>query len=215
MKKRPVTLLLADDHDVVRAGLRAILENHKNWKVCAEATNGNEALTLAAELRPSVVVLDLEMKDLDGISVTRRIKENDPQTEVLIFTMHDNDWLIREVLSAGARAYVLKSEGVGPLIKAIECAVDHKPYLADRASESMLNRFRRLLPDSDESPLTDRERAIVQLLANGKSNKEAAEALGISVKTIETHRAAIMRKLGFTSIVGLVRYAVRERFIKA
>src|SRR5215510_6649776 len=134
MKKRPVTLLLADDHDVVRAGLRAILENHKNWKVCAEATNGNEALTLAAELGPSVVVLDLEMKDLDGISVTRRIKENNPQTEVLIFTMHDNDWLIREVLSAGARAYVLKSEGVSPLIKAIECAVDHKPYLADRAS---------------------------------------------------------------------------------
>jgi DNA-binding NarL/FixJ family response regulator len=216
MKKHPVSVLLADDHDVVRAGLRAILETYQNWRVCAEATNGNEAIKLTAELQPDIVVLDLEMKDMDGLSVTRRIKEHDSDVEVLIFTMHDNEWLIREVLAAGAKAYVLKSEGVGPLIKAIECAVEHKTFLPPKASKTLLNRIRTSMSKSDESsPLTSRERAIVQLLASGRSNKEAAVALGISVKTIETHRAAIMRKLGFSSIVSLVRYAVREHFIKA
>lgn len=216
MKSRLTNFLLADDHDVVRAGLRAILENRENWHVCGEARNGTEAIKLAQETQPNIVVLDLEMKDLDGLSVIRRIKEHDPNVEVLVFTMHDDEWLIKEVLSAGALAFVLKSEGVDPLLKAIECALEHKPFLPPKASEMILNSFKNSGAKAYEaSPLTERERAIVQLIANGRSNKEAARVLGISVKTIETHRASIMRKLGFTSIVSLVRYAVRERFIKA
>jgi DNA-binding NarL/FixJ family response regulator len=214
--KHQVRLLLADDHDVVRAGLRAVLEKHKGWTVCGEAANGDDAVKLTSELHPDVIVLDLEMNDWDGASVIRRIKQDQPRTEVLIFTMHDNDWLIRELLSAGAIGFVLKSEGVSSLIKAIESALQHKPFFPPRASETLLKSLRgsngkRAIASS----LTPRERQIVRLLANGSSNKEVAHSLGISTKTVETHRAAIMRKLGLNSIVSLVRYAVRERFIKA
>jgi DNA-binding NarL/FixJ family response regulator len=216
MKREHVRTLLADDHDVVRAGVRAILETHEGWHVCAEASNGDEALRLASELRPDIAVLDVEMGGTDGVTVTRQIKKQHPDIEVVIFTMHDNEYLIREVLAAGALAFVLKSEGVEKLVKAIECAVEHKPFLAGRASEALLNNFRTYInTTSKPSVLTDREREIIGLLAGGRSNKEAAKTLGISVKTVETHRAAIMRKLGFGSIVKLVRYAVREHFIRA
>jgi DNA-binding NarL/FixJ family response regulator len=184
--------------------------------ICAEATNGTEAVELVAAMRPDIAVLDLELGDPDGMAVTRQIRERWPRTEVLIFTMHDNEFLIREALSAGARAFVLKSEGSRGLIKAIECMSEHKPFFAGRASETLLNSI-RVLPaiPTEPSILTAREREVVRLLASGRSNKQAAVSLGISVKTVETHRAAIMRKLGFSSIVKLVRYAVRERFIKA
>jgi DNA-binding NarL/FixJ family response regulator len=211
-----IRVLLADDHDIVRTGVRAILEAHGGLDICAEATNGKEAVRLAAELRPDIVVLDLELGEMDGVAVTRQIKENWPRTEVLIFTMHDNEYLIREALSAGARAFVLKSEGSGRLVEAIERVSEHKPFFAAKASETLLHSLHKPRANVNErSSLTDREREIVQLLASGRSNKEAALSLGISVKTVETHRAAIMRKLGFSSIVKLVRYAVRERFIKA
>jgi DNA-binding NarL/FixJ family response regulator len=214
--KQQVKLLLADDHDVVRAGLRAVLETRKGWQVCGEAANGNDAMKLVADLEPDVVILDLEMNDWDGVSVTRRIKQDHPRTEVLIFTMYDNEWLIRELLSAGAIGFVLKSEGVSSLIKAIESALQHKPFLPPRASETLLKSLRTSNGKRPiASQLTPRERQIVRLLANGSSNKEVAHSLGISTKTVETHRAAIMRKLGLNSIVSLVRYAVRERFIKA
>ena len=214
--KHQVRLLLADDHDVVRAGLRAVLEKHKGWTVCGEAANGNDVVKLVSQLDPDVVVLDLEMNDWDGVSVTRRIKEDHPRTEVLIFTMYDNEWLIRELLSAGAVGFVLKSEGVSSLTKAIESALLHKPFFTPRASETLLKSLRTSKGKrSMSSSLTPRERQIVRLLANGSSNKEVAHSLGISAKTVETHRAAIMRKLGLNSIVSLVRYAVRERFIKA
>jgi DNA-binding NarL/FixJ family response regulator len=215
VKSQHVKVLLADDHDVVRTGVRAILETREGWNVCAEATNGAEAVRLADETRPDIAVLDLELGELDGVAVTRQIKNHQPHVEVLIFTMHDNEYLIREALFAGARAFVLKSEGVGKLIKGIDCAMEHKPFFAARASETLLNTFRTFGTASDAtSPLTGREREIVKLLTTGRSNKEAAQTLGISVKTVETHRAAIMRKLGFSSIVKLVRYAVREHFIK-
>jgi len=210
-----VRILLADDHDVVRTGVRSVLETREGWQVCAEATNGPEAVRLAAELHPDIVVLDIEMEGLDGVAVTHRIKAERSETEVLIFTMHDDEFLIREVLSAGARAFVLKSEGVQPLMKAIESGMEHRPFFAGKASETLLNTFRTSYSTADASPrLTEREREVVKLLAMGRSNKEAARALGISVKTVETHRATIMRKLGFNSIASLVRYAVRERFIK-
>jgi len=211
-----VRILLADDHDVVRKGLRTMLEARENWQVCGEAATGPEAVKMAASLHPDIAVLDLEMADLDGMEATRAIKKNDPSIEVLIFTMHDSEYLIREVLSAGARAFVLKSEGGRKLVEAIDAVLEHKPFFAARASETLLNSFlKSRASGSETSALTDREREIVQLLATGKSNKETAVALGISVKTVETHRSAIMRKLEFNSIAELVRYAVRECLIKA
>jgi DNA-binding NarL/FixJ family response regulator len=217
MKRRHVRVLVADDHDVVRKGVCAILEAREGWHVCAEASNGIEAVSLAADRQPDVAIIDLEMRELDGLAVTRQIKKLNPHIEVVIFTMHDDDQLIRDVLSAGARTFVLKSEGVRMLVKAVEGAIEHKSFFPARASETLLNTVRSSHGDPvpPPSPLTEREREIVQLLAEGKSNKETAQALGISVRTVETHRAAIMRKLGVTSIVKLVRYAVREGFIKA
>jgi DNA-binding NarL/FixJ family response regulator len=216
MKSPGVRILLADNQDIVRTGLRTLLEARQNWQVCCEASNGKEAVRLAAEMRPDIAVLELDMNEVDGVSATRQIRRLHPKIEVLIFTMQDDEDEIREVLAAGARAFVLKSEGGGKLIQAIESALEHKPFLASRAAETLLNSF--LLTDSGHSPaspLTKRQREIVQLLANGRSNKEVAAALSISIKTVETHRAAIMRKLGFRSIANLVRYAVRERVIKA
>ena len=216
VKRGHSRIVLADDHDVVRAGVATLLEACEGWHVCGQAANGAEAIRLASELRPDVAVLDVEMGKLDGVSVTRQIKERHPQIELVIFTMHDDAYLIREVLSAGARAFVLKSEGGAALIEAIACAIAHKPFFAACASKTLLHSFRKSRTNVGEaSPLSDRERQIVQLLVMGSSNKEAAQTLGISVKTVETHRAAIMRKLGLKSIVNLVHYAVRQHIIKA
>jgi DNA-binding NarL/FixJ family response regulator len=209
-------ILLADDHDVVRKGLRAMLEARENWKVCGEATTGKEAIDMAASLRPDIAVLDLEMAELDGMEATRGIKKNCPEVEVLIFTMHDSDYLIREVLAAGARAFVLKSEGGGKLVEAIDAVLEHKPFFAARAAETLLQSIvKNRTAGNEPVPLTNREYEVVRLLSSGKSNKETAAMLGISVKTVETHRARIMRKLEFNSVAELVRYAVRERLIKA
>jgi DNA-binding NarL/FixJ family response regulator len=215
MQTQRVRILLADNHDIVRTGLRTLLEARQNWQVCCEASNGKEAVRLAKEMRPDIAVLELQMTEMDGVAATRQIRKLHPKIEVLIFTMQDDEEEIRQVLKAGARAFVLKSDGGGKLIQAIESALEHKPFLASRAAETLLNNF--LLADHkpDPSSLTRRQREIVQLLASGRSNKEVAAALGISIKTVETHRAAIMRKLGFRSIANLVRYAVRERVIKA
>jgi DNA-binding NarL/FixJ family response regulator len=216
MKSRKVRILLADDHHVLRTGLRALLQARKGWQVCAEATNGIEAVRLAAEHKPDIIVLDLEMGGLDGLTVVREIKKHHQQIEVVVFTMHDDEYLVSAVLAAGARAFVLKSEKERTLIDAIESAADHKVFVSGRGP-----RIQRVAArtsghaDSEPSPLTRRETEVVRLLAIGRSNKEVAHTLGISVKTVETHRAAIMRKLGFRSIVSLVRYAVRERFVQA
>ena len=214
MEPKQIKVLLADDHDVVRAGLRTMVEG-RGWQVCAEATNGREAVKLAAEVSPDVVVLDLEVGEVDGVSATRQIKQHQPRIEVVIFTMHDDEYLIREALSAGARAFVLKSEGGQKLMQAIESVSEHIPFFATRASEALLKSLLKSPNDVNETLLTRREREIVQLLAGGSSNKEVASTLGISVKTVETHRAKIMRKLGLSSIARLVRFAVRENIIKA
>jgi DNA-binding NarL/FixJ family response regulator len=211
--KPKLKVLLADDHDVLRAGVRGMLETG-GWQVCAEAGNGIEAVRLASELAPDVVVLDLEMEGLDGLSVIRRIKKHNPSIEIVVFTVSDDEFLIRGVLAAGARAFVLKSEGGPTLMQAIQKASEHRPFLTTKAAEAVLKGFLTTPSETTEPNLTHRERAIVRLLAGGSSNKDIAHALGISVKTVETHRARIMRKLGLSSIVKLVRFAVRENFIK-
>jgi DNA-binding NarL/FixJ family response regulator len=216
MNSHQISVLLADDHDVVRTGMRAFLEKQPDWHVCAEAADGKEAVRLAAELQPDVVILDLEMSGgVDGVTVTRLIKQNRPQTEVLIFTMHDNEYMLCEAIAAGARTFVLKSEGVRPLMKAVESALERRPFLSAKAAEILRKRMAPPECPNGHAVLTGREREIVRSVASGRSNKETAIELGISVKTVETHRATIMRKLGFTSTASLVRYALRERFIEA
>jgi DNA-binding NarL/FixJ family response regulator len=215
MDQAELRLLLADDHDVVRKGVRSVLEIRRGWRVCGEANNGGEAVKLAIKLKPDIAVLDLEMPVLNGLEATKHIKRERPEVEILIFTMHDTEYLIREVLGAGARAYVLKTDGARKLVEAIEAVSKHKPFLTTRASETLLdNLFQTRTRPNELSVLTDRERETVRLVAEGKSNKEIAAELVISVKTVETHRAAVMRKLGFTSIVSLVRFAVRNNLIR-
>jgi DNA-binding NarL/FixJ family response regulator len=212
-------ILLADDHDIVRRGLKDLLEQHVGWQVCAEASNGREAVELALQHRPQVAVIDLSMPELNGLEATRRIRQALPDTEVLIFTMHESEELIREVLGAGARGYLLKSDAVRQLIPAVESLSQKKPYFAGRVSEVVLDGFLKGGQAALEGPtaerLTSREREIVQLLAEGNSNKQIARLLDLSVKTVETHRTAAMRKLELTSLPDLVRYAIRMQIIQA
>jgi DNA-binding NarL/FixJ family response regulator len=216
----PVRILVADDHQVVRTGLRALLESKSGWQVCAEAANGREAVEKAAQLKPDVAVVDIGMPLLNGVEATRQIRKLSPKTEVLILTMHDSELLVQEVLRAGAHGYILKDDADRDLVAAVDALRRHKPYLSSRVSEAASNApgpsgEGSNFSQSSRGRLTPREREILQLLAEGKSNKEVAGYLGISVKTAETHRANIMLKLDFHSITELVRYAVRNKIIQS
>ena len=208
-------ILVADDHHVVRAGLRTLLETKSGWQVCAEAANGREAAEKAGQFKPDVAVLDIGMPLLNGVEATRQIRKISPKTEVLILTMHDSEALIQEVLEVGARGYILKDDADRNLIAAVNTVSRHKPYLSSRVSGVFSKQTVGGNAGSDRRRLTPREREIVQLLAEGKSNKEIAVLLGISVKTAETHRANIMLKLDMHSVTELVRYAVRNRIIQS
>jgi len=207
-------ILLADDHDAVRRGVQTMLESHPGWQVVAEAADGRTAVKLALQTKPDIAVIDLELPDLNGLEATRQIKRDMPEVEVLIYTMYETEELIRKVFAAGARGYVLKSDAGQNLTEAVKALSRHKPFLTSVASETVLESFlRSSRHDDEETVLTSREREIVQLLAEAKSNKEIAATLCISVKTVETHRAAIMRKLGINSIVQLVHYAIRNNLV--
>jgi len=212
----PLRILVADDHHVVRTGLRTLLESENGWEVCAEAANGREALEKAKELTPDIAVLDISMPLLNGVEATRQIRRLSPKTEVLILTMHDSESLIQEVLEAGALGYILKDDADRSLIAAVKSLQRHKPYLSTRVSDVFSKTILSASNNSasDRRRLTTREREVLQLLAEGKSNKEIAGLLGISAKTAETHRANIMLKLDFHSITELVRYAVRNKIIE-
>ena len=207
-------ILIADDHDVVRSGLRSILEAHANWEVVAEASDGKEAILKAIEAKPDVAVLDYSLPLVNGVEATRQIRARLPRTEVLMFTMHDNEALIEELLKAGARGYLLKSDANRYLIAAIESLEIHKPFFTARVSEALLESF-LTRTSRVGSTLTHRERAVVQLIAEGHTNKETAELLNISLKTVESHRASVMRKLNLSSSADLVRYAIRNRLVEA
>ena len=212
-------ILLADDHEVVRHGLRVLLEAHPGWEVVGEAENGREAVDKVRQARPDVVVLDITMPELNGLEATRQILKAAPQTEVLILTMHESEQVAREVLAAGARGYLLKSDASRDLVSAVDALRQHRPFFTSRVSQMVLEGYLHG-PSLGDAPatrrelLTPREREIVQLLAEGKSNKDVAAALGISPKTIETHRANIMRKLNLHSVSELVRFAVRNRMVE-
>lgn len=213
-------ILIADDHDLVRRGLKSLLESRPGWNVCAEAHTGREAVEKASQTKPDVVILDISMPELNGVEAARRIRKVSPNTEVLVLSIHYSDQLIRDILEAGVRGYVVKSDSDRDLILALETLANHKPFFTSKATEMMLTNFNHLgsRPSVEEAAgnrLTSREREIVQMLSEGKSSKEVASALGISVKTAETHRANIMRKLEMHSVTELVRYAVRNQIIEA
>lgn len=215
-----IRILLADDHDVLRRGVRGLLEEQPGWEVCGEARNGREAVDLALRLQPDVAVLDLTMPELNGLEATRQIKKHLPDTEVLVFTMHHSEQLLHAVLAGGARGYVLKSDAARQLVAAVEAAVAHRPFLSTAVSAAAGEGVPRAWAGAAREAsafhvLSAREREIVQLLAEGQSSKVAAATLGISVKTVETHRATIMRKLGIRSVVELVRYAIRNQLVEA
>jgi len=213
-------ILVADDHEVVRRGLRALLESRPGWEVCGEATTGREAVEKARELKPDLVVLDITMPELNGLEATRQILKALPRTEVLVLTIHESEQVVHEVLEAGARGYVLKSDAGRDLVAAVQALSQHKPFLTLGVTEMMLGAYQKgglpqEEPGASHSPLSPREREIVQLLAEGRSNKDVATTLNISVKTVETHRANIMLKLNLHSIGDLVRYAIRNGIIEA
>ena len=214
MNPTPLRIVVVDDHAVVRRGVRALIESRAGWEVVAEAATGREALDAVKRLRPEIVVMDLILPELNGLEATRQIVRESPHTEVLVLTMHHSEELARQLLKAGARGYVLKSDADQNLIAAIDALRQHKPFLTSGVTEFMLDGFLRDASKPEEASkevITPREREIIQLLAEGHSNKEAATRLGISVKTIEAHRANIMRKLRLRSVSDLVRYAIRNK----
>jgi DNA-binding NarL/FixJ family response regulator len=213
-------ILIADDHELVRKGLRAVLESQPGWKVCGEAINGRQAVELAKQLGPDVIVLDVTMPDLNGLEATRQIRKAIPQAEILILTMHESEQLVGEMLAAGAHGYILKADTSRLLVSAIESLAQHKPFFTGKVSEVVLNGYLNRGDVTNSAAgllehLTPREREIVQLLAEGKTNKEVAVALGVSIKTVDAHRANVMHKLRLHSVTDLVRYAIRNQIIAA
>ena len=212
-------ILIADDHELVRRGLKVLLSPRSNWTVCAEAVSGREAVSLAVQHQPDIVIMDISMPGLNGLEATRKIRKILPKTQVLILSLHYSDQLVRDIVDAGARGYLLKSDASRDIVNAIEALAMHRPFFTSGAAQIVLDGFCKA--DSaaggvllKAQRLSSREREIVQLLAEGQSSKEVAVTLGISVKTAETHRSNIMRKLEIHSVSELVRYAVRNRMVE-
>jgi DNA-binding NarL/FixJ family response regulator len=208
-------ILVADDHAVVRRGVRALLETHADWQVCGEAATGREAVEQVKRLDPDIVVLDLSMPELNGLDATRRITRDAPRTQVLVLTMHHSEELAHQVLHAGARGYVLKSDADRELIAAVDSLQRHRSFRTPNLPGTPLNETRSPSGTEAWGELTPREREIVQLVAEGRSSKEVAAALQISIKTVESHRTNVMRKLRIRSVSQLVRYAVRNGIVQA
>jgi DNA-binding NarL/FixJ family response regulator len=208
-------ILIADDHELIRRGVRDLLSTRDGWSVVAEACNGAEAVQKAVALRPHVAILDFSMPHMNGPQATAQIVEKAPNTSVVVLTMHDSDQVFHEVLQSGASGLVLKSDADRTLLGAVEAVAEKRCFFTERASELVLGQYRttstaKRSKQSDSGPqLTEREREVMRLLADGFSSKEVAKQLAISIRTVESHRININRKMGFSSVVDLVRYAIR------
>jgi DNA-binding NarL/FixJ family response regulator len=219
---RMIRILIADDHEVARRGIRSLLESHPGWEVCAEAKDGRDAVDLAATTKPDVVLLDIGMPNLNGLEAARQISAMSPSVGILILTMHDSDSMVRDVLRAGARGFLLKSDAGRDLVAAVEAVQRQRTFFTTRVSQMVLDGFldreRRInateIVDTEPDLLTSREREVIQLLAEGRTSKEVAVTLNLSVKTAETHRTNLMRKLGLHSVADLTRYAVRNGIVQ-
>jgi len=206
-------VLLADDHKILRQGLRTLLEQEPDIQVVGEADNGRLSVKLATELAPDVVIMDVAMPDLNGIDATRRIAEAEPKARVLALSMHSDGRYVRGMLQAGARGYILKDCAAEELTRAIRTVMAGQVYVSPGVTGAIVNDYVRQLSDTEvdeTAALTHREREVLQLLAEGGSTAHIATELSVSVKTIETHRKHIMDKLGLRSIAELTKYAIRE-----
>lgn len=213
MKK--LRILVADDHALVRRGALGVLHSRRGWKVIGEAANGREAVEKTTKLKPDVAIVDISMPELDGVEVVRKIREAVPITKVLVLTMHESDQMVQRALDAGAHGYMLKSDLTDCLAKAVKAVSEGKRFLTPKVSDIVLEGFLKTKTPHQQGDwpgarTTPRETEIIALLAAGKSNKEIAGQLGITVRTVETHRAKIMLKLGLHSLVELIHYAMRR-----
>jgi DNA-binding NarL/FixJ family response regulator len=208
-------VLVADDHDIVRKGIRSLIQEREGWEVCGEASDGRDAVVKAKSLEPDIVILDISMPLLNGLEATRQIRKNRPTTQVLILSIHETEQVIQQVLEAGAMGYLFKSDAGRDLVGAIEALERNKTFFTSKVAQLVLDTFvgKRPLSESGTTALTAREREVVQLLAEGKSSKEIAVALDLTVKTAETHRSNLMRKLKVHSVSELVLYAVRNNIV--
>ncbi len=213
-------IMIADDHEVVRRGLCMLLQTHEGWEICGEAKDGREAVEMARQLKPDVVIVDIGMPNLNGLAATRQLTQQNPQQKVIVLTITDSDEVIREALDAGARGFVLKSDAARDLVSAVEALQRNRMFFTSRVNDMVLAGFldKGYNGSKNEVPrlpkLTPREHEVVQLLAEGKSSKEVAALLNLSTKTAETHRSNIMRKLGFHSIRDIVVYAIKNNIIQ-
>jgi DNA-binding NarL/FixJ family response regulator len=203
-----VRIFLADHHVLIRGGLRTLLRARKDFSVCGEADNGIDAVKLAIQTKPDVAIMNVNMPGINGIEATRQIRKAVPNTEILIFTAENNEDIMRECLRAGAGGYLLKSASDEQIIEAIEALAEHQGYYSRSIAEKLLRA------GNHRSDLTAREREILRLIAQGRRSREIAQMLGVSVRTVETHRAAGMRKLHLHSVAEVVRYAIREQLIQ-
>jgi DNA-binding NarL/FixJ family response regulator len=210
-------ILIADDHEVARRGIRSFLESHPGWEICGEAKDGREAVECANEMKPDVVLLDIGMPGLNGLDAARQIHASLPETRILILTMHDTEQVVQEVLAVGARGFLLKSDAGRDLVAAVEALQHHRTFFTTRVAQMVLEGYLHPHNGSDRpgrNILTPREREVIQLLAEGKTTKEVAVTLNLSVKTAETHRTNLMRKLDLHSVADLTLYAVRNSIVQ-
>jgi DNA-binding NarL/FixJ family response regulator len=208
-------ILIADDHEVAREGIRSVLESHAEWEVCAEAQDGREAVEYAGKLKPDIFLLDIGMPNLNGLDAARQILAVAPDARILILTVHDAEQVVREVLAAGARGFLLKSDAGRDLVAAVEALQQGRTFFTSKVEQMMVDGY--LHPQEEASGqcvLTPREREVIQLVAEGKTTKEVATALNLSVKTAETHRTNLMRKLDLHSVADLTLYAVRNGIVQ-
>jgi DNA-binding NarL/FixJ family response regulator len=210
-------ILVAENHDVVRHGIRELLAGRPEWEIVGEARTGRQALDLVRRTRPDVAVLDLSLPELAGVEAIRQIRSEGAETEICVFSMHEDEVFVGDAIAAGARAYVLKSEPASRLLDAVDALSRREPFFSPRVAGLVLRALVQARTDVRRpyvDPLTRREREVAQLLVEGLGSRAVANRLGITPKTVDTHRAAIMRKLGMASMADLVRYAIRHRLVE-
>jgi DNA-binding NarL/FixJ family response regulator len=207
-------IIIVDDHDAIRRGVRQIVETKPYYQIVGEAADGRTALEIARETRPDLAIVDYSIPELNGLDLSHALKREFPRIEVLLYTMHDREEIVMDVLRAGVRGFVLKSDTEKHLLAALDALSIHRPYFSGSISDTLLAQLLESKPHALASSLTHREREIVQQIAEGRLNKQIAARLSISIKTVETHRASAMRKLKLRTTADLVRYAVRNQLIQ-
>lgn len=212
--RRRARIMLVDDHEVVRQGVRSLIESELDWTLCAEAGGGDEALRKAAEAKPDIVILDISMPNVSGLDLIIELRKLLPRVEILVLTMHDSERMVAQALRAGARGYLLKSDGGEKLIEAVAALSRHQTYFSASVSETLLQSYLHSGSGVEREQLTPRERQIVKLVAEGNSNKRIATILKVSTKTVETHRSSAMRKIGARSSADLALYAARNELVQ-